>query len=73
MSGKISRSISTAGPDSAGGDVSTGREPAPKRQLSPTGSPLQVFVNAKKRINDVYDCIDGYVLDVVRFINSELH
>ena len=71
MSGKISRSISTAGTGSGAGDAPTERESAPKRQHSPTASPLQVFVKAKKRINDIYDSIDSYVLDVVRFINSE--
>ncbi|XP_043195918.1 transmembrane GTPase Marf-like isoform X1 [Amphibalanus amphitrite] len=72
MSGKISRSLSTApaGPGGGDGDAAAEREPAPKRQHSPSSSPLQVFVKAKKRINDIYDSIDGYVLDVVRFVNN---
>ncbi|XP_037085103.1 transmembrane GTPase Marf-like [Pollicipes pollicipes] len=40
------------------------------RQQSPSASPLQVFVKAKKRINDIYGDIDDYVLDVVHFIDN---
>lgn len=36
-------------------------------------SPLQIFVKAKKKINDIFLEIDDYVDDTVRFIGCEYH
>lgn len=33
-------------------------------------SPLQVFVRAKKKINDIYGEIEEYVLETTQFIDS---
>lgn len=35
-------------------------------------SPLQVFVKAKKRINDIYDEINEYVMETFHFLDGEL-
>lgn len=35
-------------------------------------SPLQIFVKAKRRINDIFVEIDDYVLDAVAYIKSKL-
>ena len=59
----------TLGPPSSDGKMYRGG--AAKRQASPTGSPLQLFVRAKKRINDIYAGMDDYVTDVARFIAGE--
>lgn len=34
-------------------------------------SPLQIFVKAKKKINDIFVEIDDYVLDTVNFVESK--
>lgn len=34
-------------------------------------SPLQIFVKAKKKINDIFVEIDDYVDDTVRFISCK--
>lgn len=35
-------------------------------------SPLQIFVKAKKRINDIYDEINEYVIETFHFVNGKL-
>jgi len=36
-------------------------------------SPLQIFVRAKKKINDIYGEIEEYVHETTTFINGELY
>lgn len=36
-------------------------------------SPLQIFVRAKKKINDIYGEIEEYVLETTTFINGTLY
>ena len=59
-----------SGPPGSEGTM-TYRSGATKRQPSPTASPLQLFVRAKKRINDIYAGMDDYVADVARFIAGQ--
>lgn len=35
-------------------------------------SPLQIFVRAKKKINDIYGEIEEYVLETTTFINGKM-
>lgn len=35
-------------------------------------SPLQVFVRAKKKINDIYGEVEEYVIETTQFINGKL-
>ena len=64
--------MSSGTPGPGGGDGRLYRNPVMnKRQASPTGSPLQLFVRAKKRINDIYSGMDDYVADVARFVAGE--
>lgn len=35
-------------------------------------SPLQIFVRAKKKINDIYSEIEEYVVETTRFIDGKL-
>lgn len=37
-----------------------------------TSSPLQVFVRAKKKINDIYQEIEEYVVEASLFVESKL-
>lgn len=34
-------------------------------------SPLQIFVRAKKKINDIFSEIEDYVIETTRFIDGE--
>ena len=38
---------------------------------SPTSSPLQIFVRAKKKINDIYQEIEEYVGETTHFLEGE--
>lgn len=40
--------------------------------MSNVDSPLQIFVRAKKKINDIFVEIDDYVKDAVSFMHGEL-
>lgn len=42
------------------------------RTLVNDKSPLQIFVKAKKRINDIYDEINEYVIETFNFLDGEL-
>lgn len=39
--------------------------------MSNVDSPLQIFVRAKKKINDIFVEIDDYVKDAVAFMHGE--
>lgn len=39
---------------------------------SPTSSPLQIFVRAKKKINDIYQEIEEYVAETTHFLEGKL-
>ena len=64
MSGQIQRSSSVV----IGGNGSTSNN---SLSISPTTalqSPLQIFVRAKKRINDIYGEVELYVNDSCKFL-----
>jgi len=52
---------SNTGPNGSNGCLSTS---------PPSGSPLQIFVKAKKRINDIYGEVEIYVNDAAKFLHS---
>jgi len=74
MSGSISRSVSLQSPEDGTGMASLlipqGRDQ--RQQLNPPGgsSPLQHFVQAKKKINEIFNEVDVYVNDTERFLVS---
>lgn len=41
------------------------------RQLHNVNSPLQIFVKAKKHINDIFGDISGYVAETTNFIEGK--
>lgn len=41
------------------------------RQLHNVNSPLQIFVKAKKNINDIFSDISDYVVETTIFIEGE--
>lgn len=41
------------------------------RTMQNDKSPLQVFVRAKKKINDIYGEIEEYVVETTQFINGK--
>lgn len=41
------------------------------QNTSTENSPLQVFVKAKKRINDIFGEIEEYVVETARFIDGK--
>jgi len=41
------------------------------RQLHNVNSPLQIFVKAKKKINDIFVDINDYVVETTQFIEGE--
>ncbi|KAL5275030.1 MFN2 family protein [Megaselia abdita] len=43
------------------------------RSFANDKSPLQIFVKAKKRINDIYDEINEYVIETFHFVNDLPH
>lgn len=45
-------------------------DPRTTRQ-SPDNSPLQIFVKAKKKINDIFGEIEDYVKDAVDYMHGE--
>ena len=55
-------------PGPPGSETKLHRGGAAKRQTSPTASPLQLFVRAKRRINDIFADMEDYVADVSRFL-----
>lgn len=60
--------------NSNGGSSSYDANALTDRQLhnaATDNSPLQIFVKAKKRINDIFVEIEEYVLETDRFIDSE--
>lgn len=66
MSGQIQRSSSVV----IGGNVSSSSS---SLSISPTTalqSPLQIFVRAKKRINDIYGEVELYIADSCKFLLS---
>ena len=63
--------MSSGAPAPPGSEGKLYRGGATKRQTSPAASPLQLFVRAKKRINDIYSGMDDYVADVARFVAGE--
>ena len=74
MSGSISRSVSLQSPEDGTGMasllISQGRDQ--RQQHNPPGgsSPLQHFVQAKKKINEIFTEVDVYVNDTERFLVS---
>jgi hypothetical protein len=63
MSGQIQRSSSVV--------IGVNGSPANSLSISPTTaiqSPLQIFVRAKKRINDIYGEVEQYVNDSCKFL-----
>ena len=67
MSGSIQRSSSVV-------IGSNGPSPSNGLSISPTTalqSPLQIFVRAKKRINDVFGEVELYVTEAVKFLNGK--
>lgn len=56
------------------GSTTAGVNFLPETRLYQTNdkSPLQIFVRAKKKINDIYGEIEEYVLETTTFINGEL-
>lgn len=42
------------------------------RQMHNVNSPLQIFVKAKKKINDIFGDISDYVLETTTFIEGKL-
>jgi mitofusin 2 len=41
------------------------------RQIHHVNSPLQIFVKAKKNINDIFGDISDYVVETTNFIESK--
>ena len=78
MSGLLNRSTSEM---NGGGDVCVGamglRDSLVgimgSRHLreAPTASPLQIFVRAKKKINDIYQEIEEYVAETTNFLEGK--
>lgn len=55
-------------------DVNSLTDPMTTRQLhnANDNSPLQIFVKAKKRVNDIFGEIEEYVIETARFIDGKL-
>jgi len=75
MSGSISRSVSLQSPEEVGGMAASllqlpqGRGDQRQSGGQPSGSsPLQHFVQAKKKINEIFKEVDGYVNETERFL-----
>ncbi|XP_063231897.1 transmembrane GTPase Marf [Bacillus rossius redtenbacheri] len=73
MAAYVSRTFSLAS-----GDSPAARSPAPAMSLVdsrslPDASPLQVFVKAKKKINDIFVEIEDYVQDAVGYMRGMQH
>jgi hypothetical protein len=62
LGGEMENSHSTGGPMSLGRRVANGRQ-------SPT-APLKIFGLAKKKINDIFVEISGYIAESSRFIQG---
>lgn len=80
MAAYLNRTISmvtgngSSSTNSNGGSSSYDANALTDRQLhnaATDNSPLQIFVKAKKRINDIFGEIEEYVLETDRFIDSE--
>lgn len=68
MSGQIQRSSSVViGANTSATSASLSISPTTALQ-----SPLQIFVRAKKRINDIYGEVETYVHDSSKFLLSKL-
>ncbi|GBP06125.1 Transmembrane GTPase Marf [Eumeta japonica] len=68
MAAYVNRTVSMMAGD---GPHITGANAAAIRLSSPnTDSPLQIFVRAKKKINDIFVEIDDYVKDVVNYMHA---
>jgi len=66
ISGHIVRSTSVVmGGPTTGSSVSNGSRESPT-----SSSPLQIFVRAKKQINDIFLEIETYILDATKFIRT---
>lgn len=52
-------------------NVTTINNGAVRVNMSNIDSPLQIFVRAKKKINDIFVEIDDYVKDAVTFMHGE--
>ena len=68
MSGQIARSTSVVLGNSNGTTMSNGTRESPT-----FSSPLQIFVRAKKQINDIFLEIETYIEDVCKFVHGNLH
>ena len=70
MSGTISRSTSLQSPEEGGGMVSgAGAGVAGViNSRTPGPSPLQHFVQAKKKINEIFREVEGYVGETEQFL-----
>jgi len=75
MSGSISRSVSLQSPEESSGMASSllpqGRgDQRPSQGQGSGSSPLQHFVQAKKKINEIFKEVEGYVNETERFLVS---
>lgn len=69
MAAYLSRTVSMMSGDGPHNRPSDHR-PAPVRNGSADNSPLQIFVKAKKKINDIFGEIEDYVKDVVTYVHA---
>ena len=71
MSGTISRSTSLQSPEEGGGMASAVQVGGPRGDIrGPGPSPLQHFVQAKKKINEIFREVDDYVKETEEFLVS---
>jgi len=76
MSGSISRSVSLQSPEEGAGMAASlllpqGRgDQRPSQGQGSGSSPLQHFVQAKKKINEIFKEVEGYVNETERFLVS---
>lgn len=71
MSGTITRSQSIMSPEEGLNRTISGD--GPSNGANAGVSPLQLFVKAKKKINDIYKEVGEYVNEAQRFLNSTTH
>lgn len=72
MAAYVNRSVSMMAGDGPH-NVAPLNNGAVRVNMSNVDSPLQIFVRAKKKINDIFVEIDDYVKDAVTFMHGELY
>lgn len=70
MAAYVNRSVSMMAGDGPH-NVAPLNNGAVRVNMSNVDSPLQIFVRAKKKINDIFVEIDDYVKDAVTFMHGE--